>query len=64
MLTLVIAGVAMFVFGAISLKKGDASWNLPLLCFAVSLVSLFKYMRVRKTVAQELRAGEDVPHAQ
>jgi hypothetical protein len=65
MFTLVIASVAMLVLGAIALKKGDASWNLPLLFFAASLFSLFRYLRVRKTVAQELqRAGEDVPNAQ
>lgn len=65
MFTFVIAAVAMLVLAAIALKKGDATWNLPLLLFAASLFSLFKYMRVRKTVAQELqRAGEEVANAQ
>ena len=64
MFRLVIATVAMIVFGAIALKKGAASWELPLVFFAALLFSLFKYTQARKTVAQELQlAGEDAPDA-
>lgn len=58
--SLVFSIVLMCVFAILALKKKDFSWNMPLIFLAAALVSLFKYVRVRKTVAAErLRASEE-----
>jgi ABC-type proline/glycine betaine transport system ATPase subunit len=65
MFSFVIATAAMLVLVAITLKKNDASWSVPLIFLAASVASIVKYLRVRKTVTLEIqRATEEVGVAQ
>lgn len=55
MFAFVVVLVATLVTAAITLKKGGSDWNLPLIMCIASGLLFSRYVRTRKTVAQELK---------
>jgi ABC-2 type transport system ATP-binding protein len=64
MLLFIFALVGALVLGVITLKKGDSSWNAPMVLLAVSLFSFVRYLKARKLASAELRqTGEETANA-